>query len=375
MQDITPDPEVPTTAVLHNADVTLPDVERDPASMAVSVTIDRSSLPPNWPMPPCEHITRVEWSYYVREGRFQRSNVNRFWANRREDAEHLPFEMGAVPNTWTYGNYRLEVEHGFEFGPHGRLDLLWAGVVAFIVGFYGPRKRLSKDYRRCKIQRVASDGPGSVTLYDVVLSPTDGLLVIYGSNRPQDSSVIQTTPVFTGEGHFLQNQIIPRYTWSEMVYSIWRSQAPTPSRAIKRPVGNLQRSPSPSFEDQNPPVPKLDSLRYIIFRGLDTPKAIEIIHECYHKLKLDPRFDMLVVTHLDKMVKSLVFDVLLMAPGIRGAYCMISEYCNGLKFKFVEKILVKWSSDGRSGKPMLPTVMLILENSKLPNERPGWGVW
>ncbi|KAK6518399.1 hypothetical protein TWF506_005557 [Arthrobotrys conoides] len=389
--------------VLHNEDIVLPAHEQSLSKMAAEIRRDGTGLPPhNWDLPLCKHIDIVEWKYYVREGRMQRSKINIFWSQSEKDGQRLSFQnQPEGSERWTSGHYVLEAETGFEFGAVARSDPLWGCVVTLITGFHGVRRRLSRDYKRCKVRvnNATSDPSEAVVLYDVILSATDGLLIVYGSNRPQDPVAYRQTDTGTSNGRpiYVQDEASQACTWAGMIYSIWFTQVfadrkdadkELPRQPPPLPVDKPQKlfsfisssrstpsSPSSSYsEDSTPDIPlapQLDGLSFIIFRGLDNSRGLDIIAECYHKLKLSPEIDMIFVTYLDKWVKSLVFDILLMVPGIRSIQDMVSKYCNGLKFRFIKEIIVKYSKSGGPEGKMLPTVMLKLAETYLPIQSGG----
>ncbi|KAF3204987.1 hypothetical protein TWF192_002797 [Orbilia oligospora] len=380
--------------VQHEDDTAITFSERSLSlrQMAATISDDKSGLPPDdWNMPPCVHLDPVEWKYYVREGRLQRSETNIFWSERKQDFPHLLFERTSdrESGTWICGYYIMKAELGFEIGAVARSDPLWGCVVGLITGFHGLRKRLARDYRRCQvdINNITYEGTGNI-LYDVILSPTDGLFIIYKSDRPHDPTPTQQQ--YTPEGRLIRSEASRTATWGDMMYSIWFTQVfahdqPTEGNGPSS-RSRLQLHPRPdvgsripsshephsgNLTSKGPLAPRLDGLSVIIFRGMDNAKGLRIVDEGYNKLKLCRELDTLRVTHIDKRIKSLVFDILLMVPGVCGMHEMLSRHYNALDSKFIEEIIVKYSRDGGVEGRLLPTIMLKLGETKLPVESLG----
>ncbi|KAF3130782.1 hypothetical protein TWF703_008059 [Orbilia oligospora] len=316
--------------------------------MAAAISDDKSGLPPDdWVVPPCVHLDPVEWKYSVREGRLQRSETNIFWSGRKQDFPHLLFERTSdrESGTWICGRCQVDINN------------------------------------------ITYEGTGNI-LYDVILSPTDGLFIVYKSDRRHDPAPTQQQ--YTPEGRLIRGEASRTATWGDMMYSIWFTQVfahdqptegngpgsrsrlqlpPRPDVGSRIPSSHEPHSGNSTSE--GPLAPQIDGLSVIIFRGMDNVKGLRIIDEGYNKLKLCRELDTLRVTHVDKRIKSLVFDILLMVPGVCGMHEMLSRHCNALKFKFIEEIIVKYSRDGGVEGRILPTIMLKLGETKLPLEGHG----
>ncbi|KAK6501168.1 hypothetical protein TWF481_009015 [Arthrobotrys musiformis] len=369
---------------------------------------------------PCVYVSPLEWKRAVCEGaRTTYTTSSRPGPNSAPDIATLPFRTGLHPETWTSPHHTLETEY-FDLSIAKRRDPLWGCVADLVIGCYGVRRRLSKDYRRCRIRNTtaSSQGGTEVILYDLVVSPTDGVIIIYGSNRPQDNFRVpvgrKLRTDYVGAPSGGPSQPVPAWTWGDMVYSIWYSQVffrnhlwirdareNGPNRKRKRSptrcelcptqcaidsaqqtqagpssraqqsasIGSLPPTPVSHYSVYFPvrvPPPRFDRLNHIVFRGLDSVEALDFIRECYNQLNYSLELDTLASEEVNRRqieTGRQVRAVLRAVPGVYDVCNMVYEHMKQLGHRSVRDIVVKWSKVQNNSEERLPSVMLVLQDN------------
>ncbi|KAK6532311.1 hypothetical protein TWF281_006501 [Arthrobotrys megalospora] len=327
----------------HNDEAPLSAVEQDEEALAAAV--ENSPIPATRreaSLTKCRFLHALTWAYLMGEGRSHRSKVHEFWARGYEDVAHPSFKLSGVPHTWTPERvYKLETE-SFSWGRAGVTCFQWRGLKTLLEGRDGMAQDLTGGYQRCTVENVVRGDNQNTCLYDVVLSTKDRLFVVCGSNRPQDACLTQDPAATTPRG-------VTRtpWAWSDVMYGIWYNRVFPRGRYML-----LQQNGSR----------RLRGLKYIAILGLDHPRALNIIYECFHQLGLNPESDALVVGHVDNGMRAKVFDILTMAPGIHGMHHMVFEHGNGLCHRFFRQIAIQWPDQSElHAQKAYPNVVITLD--------------